>query len=459
MARFPRHGPAQLCVRDSGSPRLDAHLSKCQVDAVLGSTLGNFVITAPLGEGGMGEVFLAEHRRMGRKVAIKVLRPQYSVDPAAVERLFNEARATSIISHPGIVQIFDCDVFEGRAYLVMEFLEGQNLRSHIDGWKVPDTAHVVWLASQIASVLQAAHEKSIVHRDLKPDNVFLTNSHGVHHPVQVKVLDFGIAKLRRTPSEGAHLTGTGMLLGTPLYMSPEQCRGNGNVDERSDIYSLGCMIFEMLAGSPPFQSTASGELIAAHLYEPPPLLVDRAPQTPPWLSALVSKMLHKNPAERPQSMHDVEQALLQGDATAATPAVRVAQTLVLPASQLPKIPRDSAATTTLSAAAHAPTFSERPNSGRLWLSVASVILSLCGIGLWGVLSSGSKTVPHLAAPPPATIEPATQPAPTPVIVTPAQDAPANPDAAVPPFEKPRATSVPRAKQHKNNKPFRGFDEL
>jgi eukaryotic-like serine/threonine-protein kinase len=426
---------------------------------VLGKILGNFVVTAPLGEGGMGEVFLAEHRRMGRKVAIKLLRPQYSVDPAAVERLFNEARATSMISHPGIVQIFDCDLYEGRAYLVMEFLEGQSLRKYIANWTSPDVTHIVWLSSQIASALQAAHEKGIIHRDLKPDNVFLTDHQGMQPPFQVKVLDFGIAKLRDASSQGAHLTGTGMLLGTPLYMSPEQCRGNGTVDDRSDIYSLGCMMFEMFAGAPPFQSAATGELIAAHLYAPPPLLQELAPNTPAWLCELVAQMLSKSPSDRPQSMLQVQKALAASGARESFEG-SVGRTLVLPPSRSAGThPELSAPRTTLGASAKASTLATAQKRVPLWVPVAVAAVALVAFGLWTVLPSQREAVLPSAASaptPPSAVEPV---ATLPTTAEPhAALPPLSPDAAV--LEPPAPIDKPlRRTKRDTNKPFRGFDEL
>ena len=417
----------------------------------------------------MGEVFLAEHRRMGRKVAVKVLRPQYSVDPGAVERLFNEARATSMISHPGIVQIFDCDIFEGRAYLVMEFLEGQSLRDCMAGWlhAEPDWPRVGWLGAQIASVLQAAHEKGIVHRDLKPDNVFLTQSRASNQPVTVKVLDFGIAKLRSAPAHAARLTGTGMLLGTPLYMSPEQCRGNGSIDERSDIYSLGCMLFEMLTGTPPFSLSSSGELIAAHLYQPAPLLTDFAPQAPRWLCDLVATMLCKAPDDRPQTMRHVEQALHAGDFSFESARAPVSNTLILPPTRQPAPPRESQHTT-LGAAALQTTRSA-PTTGRRWWGTASVLLAgASGLGLWAALSPRSERLP---TPQPivdvASSVSKTAAALMPDLVNARPDAAALAEDAAPAvqvttprvgLQNVRSKTQARTKRT-SDQPFRGFDEL
>jgi serine/threonine-protein kinase len=255
----------------------------------------------------MGEVYLAKHRHIGRKAAIKLLLPELSANEEVVSRFFNEARATGLLRHPNIVEIIDCDVLpNGRAYIVMEFLEGENLgdclarvRSFAES---PATAAAI--AGQVAGALAVAHGKGIVHRDLKPDNVFLASTPEAATPINVKVLDFGIAKLAYDGGAGKQ-TRTGVLLGTPIYMSPEQCRGAGRIDHRSDIYSLGCIIFELMAGRPPFVGEGAGDLIVAHVSEPAPELTALVPSAPGPLGALTKAMLAKNPADRPQSMNDV----------------------------------------------------------------------------------------------------------------------------------------------------------
>jgi eukaryotic-like serine/threonine-protein kinase len=183
-----------------------------------------------LGEGGMGSVYLAEHTFMGRKAAIKLLRREFAAVPDFVERFMNEARAANAIGHPNIIDIIDVGLLpSGLPYLMMEFLPGATLTKHIADLRRLAAAEAVEIAGQIAAALGAAHEKGIVHRDLKPDNVFLvpdtTSPRGQH----VKVLDFGIAKLRVEVSGNSKRTQTGTVMGTPSYMSPEQCRGLGAV--------------------------------------------------------------------------------------------------------------------------------------------------------------------------------------------------------------------------------------
>jgi serine/threonine protein kinase len=279
---------------------------------MIGETLGSYVIEQAIGAGGMGQVFLGVHRRIGRRVAIKLLLPEYSASPALLGRFFNEARATSSINHPGIVQILDCDVHpSGRAYIIMEYLYGESLRTAVGrvGRLVYDLPAVVSIVAQAAEAVGAAHDKGIVHRDLKPDNMFLLAS-TERGRIPVKVLDFGVAKLLAGDKEGLSSTRTGSLLGTPLYMSPEQCRSAGNVDYRSDIYSLGCICFEMLCGRPPFEGRGVTDLLIAHASQPPPPPSSLGIDVPDPLEQLIMSMLAKEPGDRPSTMGEVASMLL-----------------------------------------------------------------------------------------------------------------------------------------------------
>jgi len=274
----------------------------------VGEQVGAYTITRRLGAGGMGEVYLARHRHIGRDAAIKVLLPELSQNEDVVARFFTEARATATIRHPGIVEIIDCDVHRtGRAYIVMEFLEGENLAERLVRMRsfaaeIPGAGAIL---AQVASALGAAHAKGIVHRDLKPDNVFLCGTMIPGAVPLVKILDFGVAKLVADDGQGRNRTRTGSLLGTPTYMSPEQCRGAGSIDHRTDIYALGCMAFEMIAGRPPFVRDGAGEVLVAHLVEKPPELLSLVPETPPDLGAMIGQMLEKDAAARPQSMIEI----------------------------------------------------------------------------------------------------------------------------------------------------------
>jgi serine/threonine-protein kinase len=278
---------------------------------MIGETLGSYVLEQPLGAGGMGEVFLGVHRRLGRRVAVKLLLPEYCGSQNVLSRFFTEARATSSIDHPGIVQILDCDVHpSGRAYIVMEYLHGESLRAALGrvGPLTHDLPTAADVLAQAAEAVGAAHDKGIVHRDLKPDNIYLlaTPERG---RVPVKILDFGIAKLLMSDPDAMSRTRTGHLLGTPLYMSPEQCRSAATVDHRTDVYSLGCIGFELVCGRPPFQGQGVADLLIAHASQPPPTPRALGVELPGELEDLLMAMLAKNPDDRPGAMVEVAAAL------------------------------------------------------------------------------------------------------------------------------------------------------
>jgi serine/threonine-protein kinase len=276
------------------------------------SQIGPYTVLRLLGAGGMGQVYLARHRHLGRDAAIKVLLPQISMDENVVARFFTEARATAQLRHPNIVEVFDCDVLpDGRAYIVMECLDGESLRSTLDRLNrlAPDYTSIAALSGLVADALRAAHNNGIVHRDLKPDNTYLTIPPNQRDLLTVKVLDFGIAKLLSGGNPGQGATRTGSLVGTPLYMSPEQCRGLSTIDHSSDIYSLGCLMFEMVAGRPPFVSEAPGDILMAHVGQSAPALSSLDPDVPPEIENLVAQMLAKDPGQRPASMAEVADQL------------------------------------------------------------------------------------------------------------------------------------------------------
>ena len=263
---------------------------------MIGRTIGSYTLVETLGQGGMGVVYLAEHRRIGRRAAIKFLLPALSQDADVVTRFFNEARAASVIKHPGIVEIYDCDVVDEQAYIVMEFLEGESLAATLRraGALASEPIAIAAVVGQIASALAAAHRKEIIHRDLKPENVFLSVEESVRAPFVVKILDFGIAKLT-APGGGGSNTRTGGLLGTPVYMSPEQCRGLSTIDHRADIYALGCVMFEMATGRHVFVKEASGDLLVAHIIETAPRMSAFRPEIPSWMDDLVARCSPRAP--------------------------------------------------------------------------------------------------------------------------------------------------------------------
>jgi hypothetical protein len=273
---------------------------------MIGDSVGNYVIQRQIGEGGMGVVYLAEHPRIGRKVAIKVLLRELSANAQAVTRFFNEARASSEIRNEHIVDVLDFgELANGSSYLVLEFLDGRTLTEVLrDGpLGIRRTLHIV---NGVGRALGAAHAAGIVHRDLKPDNVMLVKRGS--DAEFVKVLDFGIAKLSQAQLEPGMRTKTGALLGTPSYMSPEQCRGLP-VDHRSDIYSLGVMMYQMFSGSLPFEADGLGNLLLAHMTQQPVPLAERVPNLPPHLAQVVARAMEKTPEARFQQVAEMLTAI------------------------------------------------------------------------------------------------------------------------------------------------------
>ncbi|MFN9808027.1 MAG: protein kinase domain-containing protein [Deltaproteobacteria bacterium] len=275
-----------------------------ELGSLTGHVLGSYRLVTELGQGGMGTVYYAEHVSLPRRAAVKILGADIARDPVLVERFFDEARAANRIRHPGIVDVFDLGTAHGLHFLVMEFLEGETLGARLERVKRLSPRDVVELFDDVADALAAAHERGIVHRDLKPENIFL--AHGAAGEV-VKVLDFGIAKL--IGHADVRRTSAGLVLGTPASQSPEQCVGAADLDGRSDIYSLGVVIFEALVGRTPFVSDAFGQLIVSHTSVTPPTLRSFDPSLPEGLEALVLRMLSKSPEDRPSNMKVVRDAL------------------------------------------------------------------------------------------------------------------------------------------------------
>jgi serine/threonine protein kinase len=287
-----------------------------QESPLIGQTVGNYKIQSLLGEGGMGTVYLAEHTFMGWRAAVKVLRRSLADDRVLVKRFINEAHAVKAVRHPNIIDIIDVGVLpDGLPYLLMELLEGESLAARLHGRGRLPLDQVVDIACQTASALGAAHDKGIVHRDLKPDNLFLVRD--PEHPLQekVKVLDFGIAKLRDTargsaPAGVSANTRSGVLLGTPAYMSPEQCRGiAAEVDHRTDIYALSVIVHQMLAGKAPFVGAGTGDVLIMHVSAPPPPVRQENPAVPPAIEQAILRGLAKQREQRYQTMAELAAAL------------------------------------------------------------------------------------------------------------------------------------------------------
>ena len=284
-----------------------------------GSDVGGYVIDGELGRGGMGIVYRAQHPVIGKRVAIKVLKPSLSERPSTVDRFVQEARAVNAIGHPNIVDIFAFGALpDGRSYLVMDLLQGESLRTRVKrgALRIDEVAYVL---DEIASALIAAHDKGFIHRDLKPDNIFLVANPG---RTDVKLLDFGLAKLLPTAGQRAFRTATGAQLGTPDYMSPEQLRGSGDIDPRSDIYSLGIVAIELLTGRRPLrygdgsfdqgpveQQLARVPMLPTELVQLVAAMVQAAPDDRPTLAAMRALLKRLRPSLPSISIDDIDEAL------------------------------------------------------------------------------------------------------------------------------------------------------
>ncbi|GEM_PF-5154291 len=289
-----------------------------------GKTLGPYEIAGLLGSGGMGEVYRARDLRLGREVAVKILGGQVAHLPQARTRFERETRAVAALSHPNIVTIFDCGIEGEIVYAVTELLEGETLADRLRRGRLATEA-AVQIAAQVADALAAAHGKGIIHRDIKPGNIFLCAAGGT------KVLDFGLARWEAVAGTAAASGGSGgtiplethpgTLIGTVHYMSPEQVRGRP-ADARSDVFSLGCVLYEMTSGERPFSRETAAETMVAILNEEPPSLVEAG--APPALAAIVARCMAKDPFDRFQTAAELARALRdrlrQGTAEAASTA-------------------------------------------------------------------------------------------------------------------------------------------
>jgi serine/threonine protein kinase len=428
-----------------------------------GTVVGEYRVEGKLGEGGMGAVYSATHPLIGKKAAIKVISAALCTDAAQVERFVQEARSVNQIGHPNIVDVFAFGTLpDGRSYFVMEWLQGQSLADRVAKGGL-SLAEAVEIMEQASDALEAAHEKGIVHRDLKPDNVYLVNVRGNRQ--LVKLLDFGIAKLASGGDVRVQKTATGMMMGTPGYISPEQARGKSDVDYRTDVYAFGCMVYEMVLGRLPFVAESAMDVVIKHLTEAPPPPREIWPDIPPPLENMLVRMLDKDPAQRPsliefrQTLAELRGVLMStmGPEGAAgfrsgfgprpvTPSTAQKWTTPVPGStpgvgtgQGPRVVTPAggqpvpAAGSAVMAAAADPGF-ETPapkSSGKgKWIALAAVVV-LGGVGAAVALGGGKKEPsPALAPTPVAAAVPAPMPTPPVEAARPPEPVPTPPPAAV-----------------------------
>ena len=354
-----------------------------RVEQVLAQT---FELDREIGRGGMGIVYLARDRRLKRPVAIKVLPPELSFRSDIRSRFLREAETAAQLSHPNIVPIFTVDEREGLVFFVMAYVDGDTLARRLAGNTRVPVPEARRLLTEVASALAYAHSRGVIHRDIKPDNILLSSDGG-----RAMVTDFGIARaISNTSGADSRLTATGVAIGTPTYMSPEQCAGDREVDGRSDLYSLGIVAYQMLSGDVPFRGTGTGALLVKHISEKPVPITDQVPDLPPWLARIVMCLLEKQPADRFPDAGSLVRALEQGEQGTTPVAAR---------PRTGGAPSVAVASATPAAAATAEPASVAPTSDQARWSAPAVVkfrrsfarfgIGIVGCILWSIIGADS----------------------------------------------------------------------
>jgi serine/threonine-protein kinase len=422
--------------------------------ALVGHVLADkYELEALIGRGGMGVVYRGRHQLLDRPVAVKLLRPQFLSDDRAVQRFLREAQAMARVEHPNAVTIHDFGLMaNGAAYLVMEFIEGETLRTVLGRAKRLPLADAVAIAQQICDAVEAAHRQGIVHRDLKPENIMFKRA---EEGAVVKVVDFGLAKLLDgiSGAPGEAITSSHDLFGTPAYMAPEHYEGEV-IDARADVYAIGVMLYEMISGAPPFQGTVQS-IMSGHLFKEPPPLAESIEESHPAVEAVIRRALEKVPSARFETPAELAAALREaasaalGYETVAVPDLR-AKPIVTGSLASETGPQSVADTTetigrpvSYDTPATIPSIvpPDRPRRSRRPLAATAAVVTTVALG--GLIFATSRAeppaapppepLPAVAAVPPAAPQPAApQPAaPQPAVAQPAAPPPADP----PPVEK------------------------
>jgi serine/threonine-protein kinase len=349
-----------------------------------GKTLGDFQILRRLGEGGMGQVYLAEQISLKRKVALKILRADLAANAVSLQRFKAEAMAVARATHANIVQVYACDEADGLHYMALEYVEGRNLRQFLEKKGPPEVLMALSIIRQVAAALQRASELGIIHRDIKPENILLTRK------FEVKVADFGLSRCFAENNQPLNLTQSGVAMGTPLYMAPEQVEGKP-VDPRTDIYSLGVTCYHLLAGTPPFRGQTAYEVAFQHVQKEPEPLTEIRPDLPREVCVLVHKMMAKKPADRFQTGREiVREASRLRDALVGVTGGMAVPTMIAVGPAAP-LPSDAVSTQTLPRLA-------RSRRWLAWAAVLSVLLALGGglaLGWWRNVVSVPAPPPHV----------------------------------------------------------------
>lgn len=395
---------------------------------------GRYVLDAPIGRGGMGEVWRATDTVLGRQVAVKTIDLRRVPDESGAARFEREAKVTAGMSHPNVVTVHDTGVEDDTAYLVMELLPGPSLADRIAEGPLP-VEDVVDVARQVSSALDAAHRRGLVHRDIKPANL-VHDSEG-----RIRVLDFGITQLGDTTGEQA-LTATHTVMGTAEYLAPEQATG-GRVDGRADLYALGCVLFAALAGRAPFRGPTPVATMMMHANDPVPDVRELRPDTPAWLAGLVGSLLAKDPAGRPADAAAVTRAVddRTAPAVAGAAAAGAAATSVLPSSGADPTARLAATPPPPPPPAVTPRPGPAPRrrgaggaQTALWALAVIAVIAL-GVFVWSLLADDTAGEPAASTPPttsaaaPTTTAPEQTPTPT-ETPTPEEEEPGDPDAQI-----------------------------